>query len=90
MPITQTRTEYQPCADSLYQSLSPGQTYFYPTEYNDVGCVTEVNSGEIIDKRYTHSGLGTNQYELRKDVNVLVTMQHLPDWYSLGPSDIEL
>lgn len=60
LPITQTRTEHKPCADSLYQSLSPGQTYFYPTEYNDVGCEVEKNTGKINDERYMHSGLGTN------------------------------
>ena len=76
--------------DPLYQSVNPGQTKFYPTEYESMGCVKEVSSGETYDTRYTPSGIYTDVYNLRKDVAVLDTMYGLPKWHKYAPSDEEL
>ena len=57
LPITQTRTEYRPCMDSLHQSTSMTQDKFYPTEFERGDCPVEPNTNLTYDPRYIESGL---------------------------------
>ena len=90
LPITQTRIESEPCMDSLYQSISVGQTLFYPTEYEKMGCVTEKNTNLKYDPRYKWSGMQTNEFNMRDDSNVYAHMQSLPSYFSYGPNNDQL
>lgn len=76
LPITETRVEYEPCMDNLYQSTSPGQHRFYSAEIQQSGCVMEKNNRLMNDPRFSESGLNTNAYNLRLDSNVY---QHMMD-----------
>mmetsp|Transcript_44272 Transcript_44272/g.58749 ORF Transcript_44272/g.58749 Transcript_44272/m.58749 type:complete len:186 (+) Transcript_44272:40-597(+) len=76
--------------DSLHQSLSLGQTRFFATEYEQVGCIKEPNTKLTFDPRYIESGLYASEYDLRRDSGVLAHLKRLPSYYEQGLSDPDL
>ena len=69
LPPTTIKVEHKPCMDSFEQSNSPGEK-FYAAQMMRSGCTTEKNTGQVIDSRFSPSGLYTDLYSVEEASNV--------------------